>query len=348
MARPGDPGGGGDMVATIEPGIGRFGVQADGVAVERIGIASGEVSAAVLTRGAILQDLRLAGVDWPLTLGFPELAPYENGLPSCGALVGPVANRISGAAATLDGEVHRFEANEAGVRTLHGGSTGTHRQVWDVVERSEAAVTLGLALADGLGGFPGARRLRARFEVAGSALTLTVTGETDRPTWLNIANHSYWHLDGWGFAGQRLRVAADRYLPTGEGNVPTGEIAEVAGTDRDFREAREVAPGAPVLDKNWCLSSGRVALRPVAWLSGVRGVTMELSTTEPGLQLYDGRGLDSGGVASLAGRAAEPYAGLALEAQGWPDAPNRPEFPSVRLDPGEVYEQVTRWDFRVA
>lgn len=313
--------------------------------MHRILLARGGLRAAVLTHGARLQDLRLEGVDWPLTLGAADLAAYEGPFAWVGAVVGPVANRIAGAAATIAGRTCRLVANEDGA-TLHGGPDGTHAQVWQIAAASAEAVTLTLTLPDGLGGFPGTRRIAARFALGAAAeLTLALAAATDSPTWMNLANHSYWTLDpAPTIAGQRLELAADAYLPVDARRLPaaSGPVA-VTGTPFDFRAGRTLALPAG-LDHCFCLAQAR---RPApvfaARLTGCAGVALTLETTEPGLQVYDGAGLSSGDFRDLAGRSTAPFAGLALEPQGWPDAPNRPDFPGVALLPGQTYAQTTRW-----
>lgn len=302
-----------------------FGRLPDGRAVERLAIGAGALSARVLTLGAGLSDLRFEGA--PLTLGSEALADYLGPLRYAGTVVGPVANRISGACARIDGRRFGFAANE-GTATLHSGPEGTHGQLWQVLDHGPDALSLGLTLADGLGGFPGRRRLAARFAIAApAALTLTLTAETDAPTLINLANHSFWHLDGQEGA-QTLASPAAHYLPTDARKIPTGEIAPAAGTRFDFRTPRPV--GGRGYDHCLCLSRARGPLALAATLAG-GGLEMRMETTEPGLQVYDGN-----------------PAGVALEAQGWPDAPNRPAFPSVLLRPGDRYRQVTRWSFRPA
>ena len=287
----------------------------------------------------MLQDLRLAGTDHGLTLGSDRVADYEGDMRYHGALIGPVVNRLTGAQAPVAGEIHRFEANQAGLHTLHGGTAGTHLKLWTIIEADAASVTLAADLPDGEGGFPGNRRLVARFALLPPAtLHLTVTAQTDAATLMNVANHSYWNLDGtpcWD--GHQLRILADRYLPTTGDFTPTGEIAAVAGSDKDFRQMRPISVGHPLLDTNFCLSDSRVPLRDVLWLRGQSGITMTVATTEPGIQVYDGRN------AIRPGR--DFHEGLAIEAQFWPDAPNQPGFPPIDLAPGDDWQQDTQWRF---
>lgn len=315
-----------------------IGETAKGEAVRRVVLRSGEMAVALLTHGARLQDLRLGGV--PLTLGTDGLTPYEGPMGSVGGLVAPVVNRISGAGAVLDGERVALEENGPGL-TLHSASGGTHRKVWALEEASEAHALMAIALPHGEAGFPGERRVTALWEVTGHALTLTVEAATDRPTWINAANHSYWRLGGTGIEDHRLRVAADRVLATDADGLPTGEVMEAEGAF-DLREGRGL--GGQAYDDSFCVAEGRRALTPVAWLEGP-AARMELSTTEPGLQVYTGDKLRDFGVPDHSGAAFGPRAGLALEAQGWPDAMNHDGWPSVRLDPGETSVQVTRWSF---
>lgn len=315
-----------------------FGTTARGEAVEAVPLAAGRLSACVLTCGAILKSVRLDGVAHDLTLGSDRLADYEDAMRYHGAVVGPVANRLRGAKAVIGGRLHAFEANEGG-NTLHSGATGVHARVWTLDDAGPSHAALSLDLPDGLGGFPGQRRLTARFEALPPAtLRLTLAAATDAPTLMNLANHCYWTLDGTDdVTGHRLRIAADRYLTTRPDGTPRGAIRPVGGTPMDFRRAQRLAPGAPPLDTCFCLGDRREPLREVLWLEGRSGVTLTLATTEPGVQVYDARD------ACRPGRG--PYEGLALEPQYWPDAPANPGFPSILLDPGQDWTQVTEWRF---
>ena len=313
-----------------------FGHTRAGLPVEAATLTAGALTVRILTLGAALQSVRLDGVAHDLTLGSERVADYEGAMRHHGTLIGPVVNRIAKARAELDGQALAFEAEEEGF-TLHSGSAGTHRKVWEVLDESPTHVLLGLTLPDGEGGFPGTRQVRARYEVARPAtLRLTVTCTTDAATFVNFANHSYWNLDGSeSWAGHVLRVDAARFLPTDDDALATGEIAEVEGSPLDFRQPRRIAPKDPALDTNFCLSETPEELRDVLWLSGVSGITLTLATNRTGVQLYDGR--------KAVRPLRAPFEGLAIEAQDWPDAPTHGDFPSIRLDPGETYESVTEW-----
>lgn len=313
----------------------------DGRAVAAIRLRGARLSATVLTMGATVQDLRLAGVAHSLVLGFPRLAPYLDAGLYVGALVGRVANRIGGARFSLDGRAVVVDANERG-NFLHGGSDGIHHQIWQIAEQGTEHVVLTLDLPDGHMGFPGKLAIRAMISVAGDALAFDLSATAGAPTPVNLAHHGYFTLDDSGDCrGHRLRVAAAHYLPVDAALIPTGEIAPVAGTAFDFRTGRRIDPAG--YDHNLCLGPQREELRPVAELQGASGLRMQIETTEPGLQLYDGRHFN--GLDGLDGRRYGAFAGLALETQGWPDAVNRPQFPDMILRPGQTYRALTRYRF---
>ncbi|MBM2574965.1 galactose mutarotase [Jannaschia sp. Os4] len=298
--------------------------------------------------GAILRDLRLAGHEAPLVLGLADDAHYPEHSNYMGATAGRVANRIGGARFVLDGAEHRTDPNFRDRHTLHGGSRGMGKRVWDVVETVPDAVTFGIDLADGEMGFPGALRATARFAVEGSTLRIDYEATCDAPTVCNLAHHSYWNLDGTeDLRHHVLTVDADRYLPVDDDLIPT-RVAPVAGTRFDFRDGRRFGgrdDDLPLLDHNLCLSDGQGPLRDVAMLHSERsGIAMTIATTEPGLQVYDGAKLATP-VPGLDGRTYRARAGAALEPQGWPDAPNNPGFPSVALRPGGTYRQTTTFAF---
>ena len=319
-------------------GVTAFGTTASGHEVKKITIAHGDLTAQVLTKGATLQSVRLAGVAHDLTLGSDNLADYEGKMRHHGALVAPVVNRLSGARAPIGGKTFQFEANQSARHTLHFGAAGSQHKVWDIATVSDSAVTLTLTLPAGEGNMPGTRPLRATFAITDAGLQLDVTATTDALTLFNVANHSYWNLDGSDtWAGHSLRILADRYLPVTADFCPTGEIAAVAGSIFDLRQMRAITPGQDVYDHNFCLSDKAQPLRDVLWLRGGSGVSMTIATTEAGIQVYDGR--------NVARPGHGVYEGLAIEPQNWPDAPNHAGFPAIELAPGQTYHHTTRWHF---
>jgi aldose 1-epimerase len=327
---------GGDMAGDVT----EFGRHSSGAVVHRIRLTAGDLSVSVLSLGAVVQDVRLAGVDHPLTLGSPDVAAYEGEMGYFGAVVGPVANRIAGAEAVIAGRTCRFPANE-GTTILHGGPRGTHARLWDLVSASAEAAELRLTLPAGDDGFPGHRIITALFRVTDASLTLDLSATTDAATIFGLANHSYWNLDGTPtIAGHRLTVAADAWLPT-VNSIPTGEVRPAAGTF-DLRAGR-VIDLTEGYDHNFCLAQAPRALTEIARLTGQSGLTLRIASTAPGLQVYDGNFLDGTGPAGHDGYPYARNAGLALEPQMWPDAPNHAHFPSIALTPGAPWRQQSRW-----
>lgn len=328
-----------------------FGTTPQGETVHRVELRGGGLRAAVLTWGAVLQDLRLDGHAPPLVLGFADFAPYPAESPYFGATVARVANRIRDGHAEIGGRHCQLDRNEHGRHHLHGGAGGAGRRVWKLRWQEPDAVCLSILLEDGEMGYPGRLALSVTIALtAGATLALRYEAQTDSPTLCAPAHHSYFTLDDSGhILDHRLRVAARFYLPVDDELIPTGEVAPVAGTGFDFRQARPVGEGAALrgrLDHNFCLSRARRGLRPVAWLDSPRsGLAMEVATTEPGLQVYDGASV---AVASpgLDGRPIGAHAGLALEPQNWPDANHHASFPQAALRPGETYRQESRFRFR--
>ncbi|WP_375173220.1 aldose epimerase family protein [Pseudooceanicola sp.] len=320
-----------------------FGTLPDGRDVARIHLRAGKMEAAILTWGATVQDLRFDGQR--VVVGSDDLADYLGPLLYAGATVGRFANRIGNARFTLDGADHHTDPNFLDRHTLHGGSQGTGERLWTLDEATVDSVGLTLVLPDGDMGFPGEMTARCtyRLDPAG-ALSVEIEAQTTKASPCSFAHHGYFILDDSGdITRHRLTVAADHYLPVDADLIPTGEIADVAGTKFDFRTGREI--GTQGYDHNLCLGSDRTALRNVAELtSEASGIAMGVATTEPGLQVYNGAHL--GGAPGHGGAILNPRAGLALETQAWPDSPNRATFPPSILRPGETYRAETRYSFR--
>ena len=321
-----------------------FGHLPDGRPVHRVVLRAGDLSAHVLTLGAIVQDLRLDGIAHPLVLGGETLDPYLGPMAYFGALTGRYANRIGQARVHLDGQDWPLNANWRDRHTLHGGAQGAAQQVWHIAGQGESHVTLSLTLPHLHMGFPGTLHVQATLALdPDHALRIDVRAQTDRATPCSFSHHGYFALDDTGTLDDTtLHVAADHVLALDDDSIPTGALVPVAGTDLDFRTPR--ALGRQRIDHNFCLSDGPAPLRDVARLAGPR-LAMTVQTTEPGLQVFTAPHLPQAGLPGLGGRRYRPFAGVALEAQAWPDAPNQPHFPPAILHPGAEYRHITRYVF---
>lgn len=323
-----------------------WGQMPDGRDVQRLSLRGGGMTAHVLTYGAVLQDLRLDEHEDPLVLGFSEFSPYLGHSPYFGATVGRFANRIHGGHLELEGKTYQLDTNFVGKHMLHGGAASMDKLLWVVQDSSDNHVTLTLTLADGHMGFPGNLKTSVRFSLLDhGVLDIRMRAQTDATTLCSLAHHSYFKLDGSAtISDHTLEIAAETYLPVDDEMIPTGEIPSLANTRFDFRRPAAVSQAHPV-DHNFCLSRSRVEMRPVAKLSSaISGVCMQCHTTEAGLQIYDGAGLNID-LPGLDGAAMGPFGGLAMEPQVWPDAAHHAHFPQAILRAGEVYDQHTQFVF---
>ena len=324
----------------------------DGAAVSLFTIAhpSG-IQASVTNLGATLVSLQVPdrnGSMGNVVLGLPRAEDYLHHAASYfGAAVGRFANRIAGGRFSLDGRDYQLNTNNArgGIPChLHGGQHGFHRQLWTVEDLQPDAVLFRYRSADGEEGYPGNLSVAVTYQLGpGNVLTWTAEATTDAPTIVNVVHHPYWNLSGNRAATideHVLQLFAHAYLPVTEGLIPTGEIRSVAGTPMDFRQPRAVGGEESCdYDHCWVLNRqpGEDDLSLAARLSDpVSGRVLDVSTNQPGIQFYDGKYLD-GSASGNTGSTFGPRAGLCLEPQNFPDAPNRPNFPKSRLDPGEVY-----------
>ncbi len=328
----------------------RFGSMPDGQSIEAVAISAGRLSADILSLGAIVRDLRLDGAGHPLVLGFESLEDYLKHSKSCGITAGRYANRIAEGRFELDGKTYQLDRNFLGRHHLHGGHVGFGVRPWVFEDVSETSVVLSLVSPEGECGYPGTVNVRCTIELMKpSTMQIVYEAETSAPTIVNLAHHSYFNLDGTpDILAHRLQIPADSYLPVDDTLIPTGEIASVAGTPFDFRQGRLIRdPGVPVTlyDHNYCLARepfGEPAFH--AALMGDSGIGLTIRSTEPGLQFYDGAGLDVP-VPGLDGAMYGRHGGLCLEPQRWPDSPNRPDFTDATLRPGETYRQVSQFEF---
>lgn len=339
---------------------GVFGHLSDGSPVEAITLVNRRgMSATILSYGATLQSLIVPdreGVLADVTLGHASLAEYLGQTQYFGSSVGRVANRIAGGRFVLDGEAYAVPCNN-GPNALHGGPGGFDKALWDVAEVrsvSEPMVRFRHVSPHGDQGFPGQLTVTATYMLSDAgALTIDYAATTDKPTVVNLTNHAYWNLAGEGAAtgamDHVLMIPAAHFLPTDVSAIPTGAFSPVEGTPFDFREptaisarvgdtAHEQIRIGSGYDHNWVVARTRSDTpRLVARLSHpASGRTLDVLSTEPGVQFYSGNFLD-GSTTGKSGQCYRKGDGIALEPQMFPDTPNRPEFGAIRLAPGEAY-----------
>jgi aldose 1-epimerase len=339
-----------------------FGKLADGTPVDRYVLSNGKgMVAKIMTYGGIITELHVPdakGKQADVVLGFDNLGAYVAGHPYFGCITGRVANRIARGKFTLDGKEYALATNN-GPNALHGGVKGFDKVAWKADEnKTPYGVRLKLTHTspDGDEGYPGALRCAVTYTLTDqNALIIDYEAVTDKPTPINLTNHSYFNLGGHG-AGlvhdHFLTLFAKEYTPVDATMIPTGEIVPVKGTPLDFTTATKIGariaemkgePGG--YDHNFVLNDGGKTLRLAAQVHEPKsGRVLEMLTTEPGVQLYTGNFLD-GTNKGKQGSVYQKHAGFCLEAQHFPDAVNRPKFPSVILRPGETYRQTTVYRF---
>lgn len=329
-----------------------FGRLPDGREVFEVTIGKGDLVAKIITLGAVIREVRLAGIGHPLVLGFDDLGSYVAHSPHFGAVAGRCANRIGGGRLIIDGRLHQLPLNEGGHTHLHGGRNGFGHRLWTLVAHDAESVTLALDSPDGDEGYPGHVRAICRY-VAEAPGTIRFEAEatTDRPTVVNLAQHSYFNLDDSAdILDHEVTIFADAWTPVDAHKVPTGEIRAVAGTDYDFttqRPIRRIRDGQRfVYDINYVVARSKAAEpRPQARIRSPRsGVVLDIASTEPGVQFYDGCMMNVG-VPGLGGRRYGVNGGFCFEPQFFPDSPNHPDFPDAILRPGGAYRQTTRFAF---
>ncbi len=369
-------------MADVQVHASPFGTTATGVPVTRFDLSAPDGSGvSVLDLGAVVLELRVPDRDGRLAnvvLGHAELGGYQRNAPYFGAVVGRCANRIGGARFTLDSEDHRLAANE-GRHQLHGGPGGFHLRAWhgEAASRGDggAEVILRRTSPDGEEGYPGTAEVEARIGWSvPHRLTIDLHARVDAPTLMNLAHHGYWNLGGEGSGSvddHVLAVAADAFLPVGTTLIPTGELAAVTGTPFDLRSGRRIGDVVRSGHRQVRIANGidhnlvlRERTRREADPSGASlqdgrlpdvseaarltdpgsGRRLRLLTDQRGLQVYTGNALD-GRIVGRSGRAYRQGDGVALEAQGFPDAPHHPHFPSVVLRPGHAYRSTTLFAF---
>jgi aldose 1-epimerase len=345
-----------------------FGTLADGTAVEVFTVTNANgVEVRAMTYGGIIVSLKVPDrngrVD-DVVLGYDTAAAYAaNNSPYFGAIIGRYGNRIGKARFGLDGATYTLTANN-GPNHLHGGVKGFDKVMWrgEPLESHEGGgVVFTYASRDGEEGYPGRLSVRVIYTLTNrNELAVGYFATTDKPTVVNLTQHSYFNLAGQGARDvleHQLQIEADRYTPVDATLIPTGELAAVEGTPFDFRQPRAI--GARIddphqqiqyglgYDHNFVLTrSGDGPQRAARVTEPSTGRMLEVSTTEPGLQFYTGNFLD-GTITGKQGRTYAKRTGFCLETQHFPDSPNRPEFPSPILRPGQEYRSHTVFTFGV-
>jgi len=358
MAAESQSKGGGTMAGRVEKVD--FGKTREGTPVELYGLTNAKGAIAkIMTYGAILTELHAPDRNGKLAdvvLGLDSLDKYLGGHPGFGSTIGRVTNRIAKARFTLDGKDYQLATN-SGKNAIHGGVKGFNKVVWNAepVESKEGpAVKMTYLSRDGEEGYPGNLSVAVVFTLTNdNAFKIDYTATTDKPTPVNLTNHSYFNLAGESsgtILDQELMLTADKYTPTDDQLIPTGEILVVKGTPLDFTKPATIGSRIAEIkiggyDHNYVLNSGGKSLALAARAYDPKsGRVMEAFTTEPGVQLYTANGMN-GKLIGKGGVGYPKYAGFCLEMQHHPDSVNHPNFPSTILRPGETYKQTTIYKF---
>lgn len=315
------------------------------------------MSFSVLSFGATLSSVKTVDAHEraeEITLGFDTLDGYLGRHPYFGATVGRVANRIAKSSFSLDGAAYSLMAND-GANHLHGGGRGFDHIVWQVspfAKEVQAGARFTYLSRDGEEGYPGNLTVEVTYTLdEGDDLTILYEATTDRPTPVNLTNHTYWNLKGAGngtILDHRITIFADSYLPVDAELIPTGELRKVTGTPFNFRAERAIGKSieaAGGYDHCFVIKRKGEGLAKAARVyepSSGRG--FEVHTTLPGVQFYTGNFLD-GSFVGRGGKRFERHGAFCLETEGFPDAVNRPTFPSVILRPGQRYRSATKLHF---
>ncbi len=333
-----------------------FGQTAEGQEVFVYTLTSSKgLRARITNYGATLVSLHVPDRDGNLgdvVLGFDDLQGYINHTACMGATVGRYANRIGGAKFTLDGVEYALAANH-GPNHLHGGVKGFDKVVWETKEavaaEDEAWVKMSYLSADGEEGYPGNLQCTVTYTLTNAdELRISYEATTDKKTVVNLTNHSYWNLAGQGsghILGHELTLNAEKFTLIDTELIPTGVVASILDMPLDFIRPRTI--GSRIhqtgngYDHNYVLTGESGELKPCATVRDPKtGRIMEVHTTEPGVQFYTGNFLDGTG-AGKGGATYDKHAGFCLETQHYPDSPNKPDFPSTVLEPGQTFASQT-------
>jgi aldose 1-epimerase len=289
-----------------------------------------------------------------VVLGYDSLSGYtQRGNPYFGALIGRYGNRIGKAQFTLDGQTYNLDKND-GPNSLHGGNKGYDKVVWTAEKQGDNSLKLTYHSKDGEGGYPGNLDVTVVYTLqTDNSVKIDYTAKTDKATPVNLTNHAYYNLSAGTdstILNQELQIKADKYTPVDAGLIPTGEIADVKATPFDFTSSKQIGRDIGQVkggyDHNWVLNKKGNALEKIVTLyHPASGRVMEVYTTEPGVQFYTGNFLNGRLANTKGGVKYGQHAALCLETQHFPDSPNKPNFPSTILKPGETYKTTTVYKF---
>jgi aldose 1-epimerase len=345
-----------------------YGTTPDGKSVEEYTLINvNQMTVKIITYGGIITSIRVPdrfGVFKNIALGFDSLDKYLGEHPYFGAIAGRYANRIANGRFSLDGQEYVLAQND-GPNSLHGGMKGFDKVIWsaeEVTDRNNHGVKLAYLSPDGEEGYPGNLDVTVIYWLTdNNELKIEYAMTSDARTVVNVTNHSYFNLRGEGegtIYDHILTLNADSYTPTNETQIPTGEIADVAGTPFDFRTPKAIGSGqrsshpqilmAKGYDHNFILNRNGLYAGEVGFVARAyeptSGRIMEVWTTEPAVQFYAGNFLDST-LVGTSGRLYRQSDGFALETQHYPDSPNQPHFPSTVLEPNTSYHSTTIYKF---
>ena len=336
-----------------------YGTTRDGTAVEEFTLSNGSYLVKLITYGAAISEWIVPdrnGRPTDVILRFDDMDGWQSkGNPYFGCIVGRVANRIGQGRFTLDGKEYKLATNN-GPNHLHGGLRGFDKVVWKAeVQAGQRLPTVRFShlSPDGAEGYPGNLSCQVTYALSiNGTLSIDYHATSDAATPVNLTNHAYFNLNGANSGStvlnHELMIAAQRYTPTNDDLLPTGVIADVAGTPLDFTKPRKIGDRIRQITANPVGYDHNYVLNPENRILAARatvpttGLILEMVTTEPGLQLYTGNFLD-GQVKGKGGVAYPQYGGFCLEAQHFPDSVNRPEFPPIILRPGKAYRQATTY-----
>jgi len=353
--------------ATVDNRIDKqpFGTAPDGQKVDLYTLRNTRgMEARIMTYGGIIVSLTAPdkeGRYGDVVFGYDNLDGYVKNSPYFGALIGRYGNRIAKGKFTLDGVAYTLATNN-GVNTLHGGIKGFDKRVWTAVPRESPdgpQLVLTYLSKDGEEGYPGNLRVTATYTLTGdNALRLDYTATTDKDTILNLTQHSYFNLAGKGdILGHVVMMPADHFTSVDATLIPTGELTPVENTPFDFRkptaigarinDANEQLKFGGGYDHNWVINKKPGELGLMARVTDPEsGRVMEVLSTEPGLQFYSGNFLD-GTITGKGGWVYQHRAAFVMEPQHYPDSPNKPQFPSTELKPGQLYRNTIIYRFSV-